>query len=413
MNKTTLKKPELLSPAGNYEKMKTAFRFGADAVYLSGKRFGMRSAADNFTVEELLNAADFAKSINKKIYLTVNTYPRSSEYAEISDFLSSLSPCPPDAVLVSDLGVMSLVKEILPDTEIHISTQANTVSARTCSEWKKLGADRVVLARELTLEEIREIINNSDPDLKFETFIHGSMCISYSGRCLLSNNLTGRDGNRGACAQPCRWNYKLYEIEEEQRPGQLMPVSENENGTFIMSSRDINMINHIPELINAGIDSFKIEGRMKSNYYVAATAYAYRKAIDSYFEDRDNYKPDESLINILNSVTHREYSTGYFFDNPSENANLVTEGGYIKEKTFISEIIDKKDDIAVCYQKNKISVGDSCLLFSPKRGQLKFTCSSLTDEKTGEEIPSAPTGGMIFSLKPGIPFDIGDLIIKE
>lgn len=292
MNKIR-KAPELLSPAGNFDKMKAAILYGANAVYLAGDDFGMRAAADNFTLDELREAVNYAHERGVRVNLTLNTMPHTDEYPKLTEFVKSISDFGIDAVIAADLGVMALIREYMPNTEIHVSTQQSTVSAAACREWHRLGAKRVVLARELTLDEIREIRGNVPDELELEAFIHGSMCISYSGRCLLSQHFVGRDANRGRCAQPCRWNMSYapseiagegvaaYEIAEEKRPDNRIPVIEGERGTFFLSSKDTCMIEHIPELIECGIDSFKIEGRMKSEYYAAVVTNMYRMAIDS------------------------------------------------------------------------------------------------------------------------------------
>ena len=278
---------ELLSPAGNFEKMKSALNYGADAVYLAGNVFGMRSAADNFTNEELYEAVKYAHDMGKKVYLTVNTMPHEHEYFVLKEYLLALKGCPIDAMIVADLGVMATIQEILPEMEIHVSTQASIVSVAAAQAYIRLGAKRLVLARELTLGEIKKIRAGIPEDIELEAFVHGSMCVSYSGRCMLSHHITGRDANRGACAQPCRWNFNLI---EEKRPDFPIPIEQNDLGTFIMSSKDMCTIEHIPELIEAGIKSFKIEGRMKSAYYTAVVTNAYRMAIDSYYSDKENYK---------------------------------------------------------------------------------------------------------------------------
>ncbi len=288
-----MKRPEILSPAGNFEKMKSAVLYGADAVYLAGEVFGMRAAADNFTVSELREAVAYAHERGVKVYLTLNTMPREYEYPELRKYLEEIADIPFDAMIIADVGVLMMVKEMRPETDIHISTQANASSSAACNAWYSLGAKRVVLARELTLDEIKEIKRNIPEDLEIECFMHGSMCISYSGRCLLSGHLVDRDANRGMCAQPCRWNYTIrgYEIEEEKRPEEKMPIEEVNGETFIMASRDTCTIEHIPELIEAGIDSFKIEGRMKSAYYTAVVTNTYKMAIDSYFSGSYSYDP--------------------------------------------------------------------------------------------------------------------------
>ena len=326
-----MNKPELLSPAGNYEKMTAALEYGADAVYLAGRAFGMRSAADNFSVEELYAAVDDAHARGKKVYLTVNTMPHEDEYPALREYLTSLRGCAIDAMIVADLGTIATVKEILPDMEIHISTQASIVSSAAARAYAALGAKRVVLARELTLNEIRAIREHLDSAIELEVFIHGSMCVSYSGRCLLANALNGRDGNRGTCTQPCRWNYTLI---EEKRPDSRIPIEETNLGTFIMSSKDLCMIEHIPELCESGIASLKIEGRMKSAYYTAVVTNAYRMAIDAYCANPTGYRFDPRWLEELESVSHREYGTGFFFSKPMEDPALVSTCGYIREKAY-------------------------------------------------------------------------------
>ena len=343
-----MKRPDLLSPAGNFEKMKSAIRYGADAVYLAGQIFGMRAAADNFSIEELYEAVKYAHDRAVKVYLTLNTMPREYEYDTLRKYLSELAPIGLDAMIIADVGVLMLVKEVIPEMEIHISTQANAVSAAACLAWYKLGAKRVVLARELTLSEIKAIRAGIPDELELECFIHGSMCISYSGRCLLSGHMVDRDGNRGMCAQPCRWNYTIrgYEIEEEKRPDLRMPLEEVNGETFIMSSRDTCTIEHIPELIEAGIDSFKIEGRMKSAYYTAVVTNTYKMAIDSYFSGNYTYNP--LWYAELESVSHRDYNTGYYFTDSHKDPNLTENMGYIKDKAFLAVVLsyDKERGLA-------------------------------------------------------------------
>ena len=413
-------KPELLSPAGNFEKLKAAILYGADAVYLAGTRFGMRSAADNFTNEELFEAAKYVHERGKKIYLTLNTMPHGYEYPALRDFLTSIKDAGIDAVIVADLGVMSLVKEVLPEMEIHISTQASIVSPQAAKAYAALGAKRLVLARELTLEEIKAIRAALPDDVELEAFIHGSMCVSYSGRCMLSNSLTGRDANRGACAQPCRWNYI---ITEEKRPDQPYPIEQNENGTFIMSSKDMCTISLIPELIAAGINSFKIEGRMKSAYYAAVVTNSYRMAIDSYLASPEKYEFDESLLRELESVSHREYCTGFYLDDPLKNPQLSTINGYIREKAYFATALEFEElpvpenlcvatengKLAPFIQRNKIKLGDSAEIISPNKIGKPFRVCELYNEK-GEPIESAPHPSQKFFIR--VPFDVcaGDIV---
>ena len=303
-----LKDKELLSPAGNFEKLRAAFLYGADAVYLASKKFGMRAAAQNFTDKEISEAIDYAHSLGKKVYIAINVMPRGYEYKELRAYLRSLRKNPPDALIVADIGVFFEVKEILPDVDIHISTQQSLCSAEACNAWYKLGAKRVVLARELSLEEIKAIRKGTPKKLEIEAFIHGSMCVSYSGRCLLSNHYTGRDANRGMCAQPCRWDYigRTLDFSEIKRPDDILGAEEDSRGTYIMSSKDMCMIEHIPELMESGIDSFKIEGRMKSAYYAAVVTNAYRMAIDEYKKcGKDGYVYDPLWLTLSSSRSHK------------------------------------------------------------------------------------------------------------
>ncbi len=402
---------ELLSPAGNFEKMKMAFRYGADAVYLAGTAFGMRAAADNFTLEELNEAIGYAHARGKKIYITLNTMPREDEYADLKEFLKALAALPngaPDAAIVADIGVMVLVKELLPKTELHISTQAGIVSSADAIAWHKFGATRVVLARELSMREIKEIRKNIPAELELEAFIHGSMCVSFSGRCLLSNALVDRDANRGACAQPCRWNYT---IREEKRPDMPFPIEEYKEGTYIMSSKDMCMIEHVPELVESGIASFKIEGRMKSAYYTAVVTNAYRAAIDGYIAEGESYKLDDRWLRELDSVSHREYCTGYYFDDPMENAQTCTQPGYLREKSYLAVCTgyDAESGIATFIQRNKAKVGDSVEIISPGCFGRGFVIESMKNE-AGEDVESAPHPFMIFSVP--VPFAVkeGDIM---
>ncbi|MBR4881071.1 MAG: U32 family peptidase [Clostridia bacterium] len=401
--------PEILSPAGNFEKMKAAILYGADAVYLAGNRFGMRAAADNYSIEEIYEDVKYAHERGVKVYVTVNTMPKVGEYEALEEYLSSLRGSGIDAVIVADLGVIDLVKRVLPEVELHISTQTSIVSPQTCMAYYRMGAKRVVLARELSLKEIIEIRKNIPDDLELEVFIHGSMCVSWSGRCLLSEHLTGRDANCGACTQPCRWSYKLYEIIEDKRPDAPLPIEQTEHGTFIMSSKDMCMIEHIPELLSAGIKSFKIEGRMKSAYYTAVTTNAYRMAFDRYMADPGNYVYDPAWKNELESVSHREYNTGYFFGNPILDANVCEFNGYLREKAYIAQALSYEDGVATFIQRNKVCVDDKVEVISPGKCGVAFDIEWMTDENGGT-IESAPHPGMIFKINA--PFEIlpGDII---
>ena len=404
---------ELLCPAGNFEKMKAAILYGADAVYLASDMFGMRAAADNFTLEELKEATEYAHQRGVKIYVTVNTMPHSGEYERLKKYLKSYDEIGVDALIISDLGVLTLAKEIIPSMEIHISTQASVVSAATATAYYNLGAKRVVLARELSLEEINEIRRNTPPDLELECFIHGSMCISYSGRCLLSNYYTGRDANRGACAQPCRWNYtnaSPITFAEEKRIEDGLSIEEYKEGSFVMSSKDMCMIEHIPALMESGIDSFKIEGRMKSAYYTAICANTYKMAINEYLKSPLEYVYNPQWLRELESVSHREYATGFYFDSPMSNPQTVTQNGYLREKAYLCVATGEREgDFAYFVQRNKICENDSCEIITPGQCGRHFVATELYDEK-GERILSAPHPSMKFKMK--VPFDVkaGDIV---
>lgn len=409
-------RPEILSPAGDFEKLRSAVYFGADAVYLAGHAFGMRAASGNFSNDELRDAVKFAHENGVKVYVTVNIMPRDNEYAALEKYFVFLEEIGADAAIVSDLGVAMLMKRVTKKLEFHVSTQASVVSAETCRAWYSLGAKRVVLARELSLETIKEIRKNIPEDMELECFVHGSMCVAYSGRCLLSQHYVGRDANRGACAQPCRWIYgretALYaEVAEEKRRDELLPIVEDGGDTFVMSSKDMCMIEHIPELCEAGITSFKLEGRVRSAYYTAVVTNTYKLALDRYMKDPDNYVFDEALLRELDSVSHREYGTGFFFKSPHEDANLVSEPGYIREKAYLATAVDGCDagGIATFIQRNKLIAGSDVELLSPGLVGQAFTAEELTNEK-GEPIESAPHPGMLFKIKSPIAVHAGDIL---
>lgn len=414
----------MLSPAGNFEKMQSALRFGADAVYLAGKAFGMRSAADNFTVEEIFRAVEYTHRMGKKLYLTVNTMPHEAEYPALRQFLSALSGAGIDAMIVADLGTLATVREILPEMEIHISTQTSIVSSAAANAYAAMGAKRLVLARELTLAEIKAIRAKLDPGVELEVFIHGSMCVSYSGRCLLANAMGGRDGNRGTCTQPCRWNYKLI---EEKRPDAPLGIEQNELGTFIMSSKDLCMIEHIPELMQSGAVSFKIEGRMKSAYYTAVVTNAYRMAIDAYQKDPEGYQYNPAWKTELESVSHREYGTGFFFSEPMDSPQLVSTCGYLREKAYFSTATeyhgDEMEVLQACgiseinengrlyrfIQRNKVAVGEAAELVTPGKIGSGFTVGELY-APDGTPLSATPHPSMIYWCR--VPFAVreGDIL---
>ncbi len=405
--------PELLSPAGDFEKLKAAIRFGADAVYLAGKSFGMRAAADNFEDVELREAIDYAHARNVRVYVTVNTAPRTEEYPALIKYLDLLAEIRPDALIVGDIGVLSLVRRLHPELTIHISTQAGVVSAEAAMAYANLGAERIVLSRELSLLEIKEIRRLLPPEVELEVFVHGAMCVSYSGRCLLSQYLANRDAGHGACAQPCRWHYRAERISvdiiEEKRPDEPIPVYEEGGETFFMSSRDLSMIAHIPELCRAGIASFKIEGRIKSAYYAAVITNAYRMAMDAF--ERGEESPLSVLLAEVDSVSHREYDTGYFFDSPHTHAKITEKDGYLREKAYLARVLsyDIATGLALFEQKNKVSSGDLVELLVPGRGGIPFVAGVMFDEEGGE-ISSAPHPGMRFRMAVPLPLNEGDLL---
>ncbi len=408
-----MKRPEILSPAGDFEKLKSAIYFGADAVYLAGRAFGMRVASGNFSDEELKEAVAYAHERGVKVYVTVNIMPRDAEYPKLREFLRYINEIGVDAAIISDLGVVALCRECAPGLEIHISTQASTVSAAACKVWHQLGAKRIVLARELSLEAIKKIRAELPEEVEIECFVHGSMCIAYSGRCLLSQYYVGRDANRGACAQPCRWIYgaKELHIAEEKREDEVLPMYEDGSETFVMSSKDMCMIEHIPELVDAGISSFKLEGRVRSAYYTAVVTNTYKMALDAYMADPDNYKYNEAWGRELNSVSHREYGCGFFFNDPREDANVVTDPGYIREKAYLATAVSgcEAGGVATFVQRNKLTCGQSVELLTRMKTGIPFKAEELKNEK-GEEIPSAPHPGMLFTLRCPVAVHAGDIL---
>ncbi len=389
-----IKKPELLAPAGNLEKLKTAINFGADAVYLGGSKLNLRAFADNFTDEQLQEGIKYAHDRGKKVYVTINVFPRNEDFNGLEEYLKKLYEFNVDAIIVSDPGIIMTSIESVPNLEVHLSTQANTVNFKTIDFWYKQGVKRIVLARELTLEEIKTIRGKIDPDCELEAFVHGSMCMSYSGRCLLSNYMTGRDSNRGACAQPCRYKYYLM---EEKREGEYFPVVEDDKGTYIMNSKDMCMIEHIPELVQSGIDSFKIEGRMKSSFYVATVVKAYREAIDAYFDDPENYTFKERWMDYLKKASHRAYFTGFYFNDP--NKQLHESSSYIRTCDIVGIVREFNEETmeAIIEQRNKVLDGDELEVLRPEGPIFKISTSNMKD-KNDNKIESAPSAQMIFKV---------------
>lgn len=377
-------KPEILSPAGDMECLCSALQFGADAVYVAGKNFGMRTASKNFSQEELKIACDTVHKMGKKLYLTCNTLPRNNDVATMPDFLSYCQECSVDALIIADLGVFELAKKYAPNVERHISTQGGIINYESANAWYNMGASRVVLAREMTLLEIADMRAKIPSKLEIECFVHGAMCVSFSGRCLISSFMTGRDANRGDCAQPCRWKYHLY---EENRDGQFFPVVEENGGTYLYNSRDLCMIEHIDELTKAGISSFKIEGRAKSAYYTAVTTNAYRHALDDYLSCPEQFTLAPWIKEELEKISHREYSTGFFFG--TEPGQTTDNGGYIRHYNQVAVCEDYKDGVATITQRNKFYVGDTLDVLPPSGVPFTAVAKSLITEH-GEQVDSAP-----------------------
>ena len=381
------KRPELLIPASSLEVLKTAVIFGADAVYIGGEAFGLRAKAKNFSKVDMREGIAFAHEHGAKVHVTVNILAHNDDLPGVEEYLKELKELKPDALIIADPAIFEMAKEICPDIERHISTQANNTNYGTYLFWWKQGAKRVVSARELSLKEIREIRDRIPEEMEIESFIHGAMCISYSGRCLLSNYFTGRDANQGACTHPCRWKYAVV---EEKRPGEYLPVYENERGTYIFNSKDLCMIGHIPEMIDAGIDSFKIEGRMKTALYVATVARTYRKAIDDYQENPDKYEANMPwYLDQISNCTYRQFTTGFYFGKPDEEAQIYDNNTYIREYTYLGIIGGERDGLYRIEQRNKFSVGETIEIMKPNGENIQVTVQKILDEE-GQEMESAP-----------------------
>ncbi len=380
--------PELLAPAGDRERLEAAVRFGADAVYLGGTSFGMRAAPANFTFDELRSAVAYAHERGVRVYLTCNTLPRNAEIDELPAFLTAWADCGVDAFIITDLGVMELARRYTPQVEIHVSTQAGVVNFAAAHAFYALGAKRIVTAREMSLSEIGELRARTPGDLEIECFVHGAMCVSFSGRCLLSNYLTGRDSNRGDCAQPCRWKYHLV---EEKRPGQFFPIGEDQDGTYLLNARDMCMIEHIPELVQAGVTSFKIEGRAKSAYYTAVVTNAYRCAIDRYLNaaDQTTYHPEPWILEELSRVSHREYCTGFYFEKPQADAQIFYEGGYRRYWEVAALAEDTADGLLHAVQRNRFYRGETLSVLEAGKAPYEITVQELYDAE-GVPLESAP-----------------------
>lgn len=404
-----MNKIELLAPAGNLEKLKTAIIYGADAVYIGGEAFSLRAKADNFTYEDMKEAVEFVHSRGKKIYVTVNIFAHNEDIERMPEYIKTLEEVGIDAVIVSDLGIFSIVREVAPNLEVHVSTQANNTNYKTAELWHKLGAKRIVLARELSMKEIKVMREKMPEDMEIEAFVHGAMCMSYSGRCLLSNYMTGRDANRGACSHACRYKYHLV---EEKRPGEYFEITEDERGTYIMNSHDLCMIEYIPELIESGIVSFKIEGRMKSSYYVASVIKAYRMAIDAYLADKENYKFDPKWMEEVSRSSHREFSTGFYYGKPRKQ--ILSTATYIRTHDIMGLVLDydKETKIATIEQRNKVFKGEQVEVLSPKDDNYVLTLDHIWNEN-GEELEDAPHPLMIYKIKCEKELKPFDMIVKE
>lgn len=392
-----MKKIELLAPAGDLEKLKIAVDYGADAVYFGGEMFSLRAGADNFSLAEIKEGVQYAHDRNVKCYMAFNIFAHNEDISPLRAYLKQVSEIPIDAFIVSDPGIIAIIKEIIPDAELHLSTQANMTNYATANFWHSQGIKRLVLARELTFKEIVEIRENIPEAMELEAFVHGAMCISYSGRCLLSNFMISRDANRGMCAHPCRWKYKLV---EEQRPGEYYPVEEDDRGTYIMNSKDLCMLEHIPELAAAGISSAKIEGRMKSVFYVATIVSAYRRAIDAYYDDPEGYVYNPQWMSELKKASHREFTTGFYFDKPTDEDQNYQTSAYIREYSFIGMVksYDEHTGMAVVEQRNKMVLGDEIEVFGPGREFFTQKLTVLQNEE-GEPIESAPHPQQILRIK--------------
>ncbi len=402
---------ELLIPASSLEVLKIAVIYGADAVYIGGEVFGLRAKAKNFSMEDMAEGIQFAHEHGVKVYVTANILAHNGDLEGVREYFTQLKEIKPDALIISDPGIYTIAKEICPEIERHISTQANNTNYGTYQFWWNQGAKRVVTARELSLNEIAEIRKNIPDEMEIETFVHGAMCISYSGRCLLSNYFTGRDANQGACTHPCRWKYAVV---EEKRPGEYLPVYENERGTYIFNSKDLCMIEHIPELIEAGIDSFKIEGRMKTALYVATVARTYRKAIDDYLTSPEKYKENmDWYLEQISNCTYRQFTTGFFFGKPSEESQIYDNNTYIKEYTYLGIVGERNEEgLYQIEQRNKFSVGEQIEVMKPDGRNIPVTVKRIVDED-GNEMESAPHPKQVLYIDLGQELEMYDILRRQ
>lgn len=395
-------KVELLAPAGDLERLKIAIIYGADAVYIGGEIFGMRTAAKNFSKEDMIEGVNFAHERGKRVFVTVNIIPHNEDFKELPEYLKELEDIGVDAVILADPGVLSVVKEVTPNMEVHISTQANNTNYMSANFWYNQGIKRVVMAREMSFDEIKEIREKTPEDMDIEAFVHGAMCISYSGRCLISNYMTGRDANRGSCAQSCRWQYHLV---EEKRPGEYYPIYEDERGTFFFNSKDLCMIEYIPQIIQSGIYSLKIEGRMKTAYYVASVVRAYRMAIDEYYKNPETWKFNPMWLQELEKGSHRHFTTGFYINKPESSEQNYESASYVRNYDFIGIVRDVEDSgLVITEQRNKMCVGDEIEVMGPYKETTYTNIEEMYNED-GEPIESAPHPRQIVKLKLGVEVD--------
>lgn len=405
------KKPEILAPASSLEVLKTAVQFGADAVYIGGEMYGLRAKAKNFSAEDMRKGICYAHEHGKKVYVTANITAHNRDLDGVRQYFHELKEIKPDALIISDPGVFSIAREVCPEIDVHISTQSNNVNYLTFRFWQEQGATRIVTARELSIAEIGEIRKNIADELEIETFVHGAMCISYSGRCLLSNYFTGRDANLGACTHPCRWKYYIM---EEKRPGEFLPVEENDRGTYIFNSKDLCMIEHIPELVEAGIDSFKIEGRMKTALYVAVVSRTYRQAVDDYFEDPEKYKSRIPYYQEeIAKCTYRQFTTGFFFGPTNHESQIYDQNTYVKGYVYLGMIERVMEDGTGWFeQKNKFSVGDQVEIMKPSGENVLTTVLAMYDE-AGTAVDSCPHPSVPVRIQTECRLEPFDIIRRE
>ncbi|MCQ4935809.1 MULTISPECIES: peptidase U32 family protein [Anaerotignum] len=408
-----MNKPELLAPAGDLEKLKIAVLYGADAVYIGGEAYGLRAKAKNFDLDTMAEGIQFAHDHGAKVYITANIFAHNADFEGMAEYFKAVEKIGADALIISDLGVFSVAKEAVPNMEIHVSTQANNTNYMSAGMWYKLGAKRVVIARELSFGEVKQIRENIPEDMDIEAFVHGAMCISYSGRCLLSNYLSGRDANKGACSHPCRWKYHLV---EETRPGEYMPIEENERGTYIYNSKDLCMIEHIPDILESGIMSLKIEGRMKTPFYVGTVVKAYRQAIDDYMTSPDLYR--EKLPQYLEEVSkasHRDYTEGFYYEKPNGNQQIYNSNTYIRGFDFVGMVQENSNPetgIAIVEQRNKFSVGDTIEVMPAKGNAFTMKVSKMWDAD-GNPVESAPHPQQILQILFDRPVKKYDMLRKN